>query len=818
MTSRDPKDITPEELKEQKFYGFEEDVSGISVPEALPVLPLRGVVIFPSAIVPLLISRGSSLRLVEDCLAGERMLALVAQKNPEDEAPDPTGLYARGTAGRILKMLKYPDGSVRILVQGLRRIEVIDFTQREPYFRAHIRHLQDVYESSKDLEAVQANMVNQFAKFVSMIPYLPDELQVVVMNIKDPGKVTDLVASNLNISIDEKQDLINTVEVKARLEKLSAILNREIELLELGHKIQSQVQTELNKNQKEFYLRQQMRAIQKELGEGDPRSGEIEELRRKIEEADMPEDARKTADNELDRLKIIPPESAEHTVVRTYLEWLVALPWSKSTEDNLDIPHARGVLDEDHYDLEKIKDRILEYLAVRKLKKDPKGPILCFVGPPGTGKTSLGRSIARAMGRKFQRISLGGVRDEAEIRGHRRTYIGALPGRVIQAIRNAGSNNPLFILDEIDKLGMDFRGDPASALLEVLDPEQNSTFVDHYLDVPFDLSKVMFITTANYLEPVPPALRDRMEVIDLVGYTEEEKLEISRRHLIPKQRTENGLTEENIDFTTEGILETVRSYTREAGLRNLEREIGRICRKVARRVTEGNIEKVIVDVARVHEFLGPERYFAEVAERVAESGVATGLAWTPNGGEILFIEATRMAGKKGLTLTGHLGDVMKESVQAALSYIRSRAERFGLAPDFFENADLHVHVPAGAIPKDGPSAGVAMAVALVSLLTGRVVRHDVAMTGEITLRGKVLAIGGVKEKVLAAKRAGITCVILPKRNEKDLDELSENVRRELSFFFVETIDQALEHALEPKAQKTDSVGEAAPERKRAAAS
>ncbi len=534
-STRDPKEPTAEELKEQKFYGFEEDVSGIVVPEALPLLPLRGVVIFPSAIVPLLISRGSSLKLVEDCLAGERMLGLIAQRNPEEEAPDPSGLHARGTAGRILKMLKYPDGSIRILVQGLRRLEVAEVTQREPYFQARVRLLQDQYQPSKDLEAVQANMVNQFAKFVSMIPYLPDELQVVVMNIKDPGKVTDLVASNLNISLDEKQDLLNSTDVRSRLERLSTILNREIELLELGHKIQSQVQTELNKNQKEFYLRQQMKAIQKELGEGDQRSTELEELRKKIEDAGMQEEARKAADNEMERLKIIPPESAEHTVVRTYLEWLVNLPWSKSTEDNLEIPHARGVLDEDHYDLEKIKDRILEYLAVRQLKKDPKGPILCFVGPPGTGKTSLGRSIARAIGRKFQRISLGGVRDEAEIRGHRRTYVGALPGRIIQAIRNAQSNNPLFMLDEIDKLGMDFRGDPASALLEVLDPEQNFTFVDHYLDVPFDLSKVMFITTANYLEPVPPALRDRMEVIELAGYTEEEKLEIARRHLIPKQ-------------------------------------------------------------------------------------------------------------------------------------------------------------------------------------------------------------------------------------------------------------------------------------------
>jgi ATP-dependent Lon protease len=814
MTTKDPKEPTIEDLKEQKFYGFEEDVSGISVPEVLPLLPLRGVVIFPAAIVPLLISRGTSLKLVEDSLAGERMLGLIAQKNPEEEAPDPTGLYARGTAGRILKMLKYPDGSIRILVQGLRRLEIVEYTQREPYFRARVRLLQDEYQPSKDVEAVQANMVNQFAKFVSMIPYLPDELQVVVMNIKDPGKVTDLVASNLNISLDEKQDLLNTTDVRSRLEKLSAILNREIELLELGHKIQSQVQTELNKNQKEFYLRQQMRAIQKELGEGDPRSGELEELRRKIEEAGMPEEARKAADNEMERLKIIPPESAEHTVVRTYLEWLVALPWSKSTEDNLEMMHARGVLDEDHYDLEKIKDRILEYLAVRKLKKDPKGPILCFVGPPGTGKTSLGRSIARAIGRKFQRISLGGVRDEAEIRGHRRTYIGALPGRIIQAIRNAQSNNPLFMLDEIDKLGMDFRGDPASALLEVLDPEQNHTFVDHYLDVPFDLSRVMFITTANYLEPVPPALRDRMEVIELAGYTEEEKLEIARRHLIPKQRTENGLTEANIEFTTEGIQEIIRSYTREAGLRNLEREIGRVCRKVARRVTEGNTERVVVDLAKVHEFLGPEKFFAEIAERVQEPGVATGLAWTPMGGEILFIEATRMAGKKGLTLTGHLGEVMKESVQAALSFIRAHAEQLGIAPDFFENSDLHVHVPAGAIPKDGPSAGVAMAVALTSLLTGRIVRHDLAMTGEITLRGKVLPVGGIKEKVLAAKRAGISTVILPKRNAKDLEELTESVRQEMKYIFVETVEEALEHALEPK--KEEVTAEQAPvSRKRA---
>lgn len=786
--------------KEQRFFAFEEDLSDVNVPTELAMLPLRGVVIFPSAIVPLLISRGSSLKVVEQALAGDRMLGLVAQKNPEDEEPDVTALYSRGTAGRILKMLKYPDNSVRILVQGLRRIETVEYVQRTPFLRAHVRHLSDIHEPSTDLDAIQAHMVNQFAKFVSMIPYLPDELQVVVMNIKDPSKVTDLVASNLNISLEEKQDLLSTLEVRVRLEKLSTILNREIELLELGQKIQSQVQTELSKNQKEFYLRQQMRAIQKELGEGDARAGEIDELRQKMEDAKLPAEARKAAETELERLRIIPPESAEHTVVRTYLEWLVNLPWEASTEDNLDVPHARQVLDEDHYDLEKIKDRILEYLAVRQLKKDTKGPILCFVGPPGTGKTSLGRSIARAMGRKFVRLSLGGIRDEAEIRGHRRTYIGSLPGRIIQNLRTAGSNNPLFMFDEIDKLGADFRGDPASALLEVLDPEQNNTFVDHYLDVPFDLSKVMFVTTANLLDPIPPPLRDRMEVIELAGYTEEDKLEIARRHLIPKQRRENGLNETQIDFTTEGLLHVIRHYTREAGLRNLEREIGSLCRKVARRITEGKTDPVTIDPVKVHEFLGPERFFSEIAERAQEPGVAIGLVWTPMGGDIVFIESTKMGGKKGLTITGHLGEVMKESAQAALSYVRARAERLGIAPDFFENLDLHIHVPAGAVPKDGPSAGVTIATSLASLLTGRPVRHDVAMTGEITLRGKVLAVGGIKEKVLGARRAGITTIILPKRNEKDLEELPAAVRSEMTFIFVDTIDEVLEHALERREQ------------------
>jgi ATP-dependent Lon protease len=780
-----------------RYVGFDEDVTGVAVPESLAVLPLRGVVIFPAAIVPLLISRGQSLKLVEDCLAGDRILGFVSQKNPEEESPEPSGLYSRGTAGRILKMLRYPDRSVRILVQGLRRIETSDFVQTEPYLRAHVRTLSDVTQPSPDLDALQTHMVSQFAKFVSMTPYLPDELQVVVMNIKDPGKVTDLIASNLNIAVEEKQELLSTLDVRLRLEKLSTILNREIELLELGHKIQSQVQSELNKNQKEFYLRQQLRAIQKELGEGDARTSELEELREKLDAARLPEAAREAADRELERLKVIPPESAEHSVVRTYLEWLAGLPWAVGTPDNLDLHHARQVLDEDHYDLEKIKDRILEHLAVRRLKEDGKSPILCFVGPPGVGKTSLGRSIARAMGRKFVRLSLGGVRDEAEIRGHRRTYVGALPGRIIQNIRTAAANNPLFMLDEIDKLGMDFRGDPASALLEVLDLEQNFTFQDHYLDVPFDLSRVMFVTTANVLDTIPPPLRDRMEVIELAGYTEEEKLEIAKRHVVPKQLREHGLTPEQLRFEDDAITQIARAYTREAGLRNLEREIGRVCRKVARAVTEGRTDPVVCTRERLHEFLGPERFFAEVAERTEEPGVAVGLAWTPAGGDILFIEATRMPGKKNLILTGSLGDVMKESAQAAMSYVRSRAERLGLAPDFFEQADIHVHVPSGAIPKDGPSAGVTLTTAIASLLTGRHVRPNLAMTGEVTLRGRVLPVGGIKEKVLAARRAGIDTVILPRRNEKDLEDVPDSARTTMHFHFVDVMDEVLELALVP---------------------
>jgi ATP-dependent Lon protease len=785
-----------EKSKGEKRFEIDEDLTQVEVPELLPVLPLRGIVIFPGYIYPFLVSRPASLKLIEDVGQASRIIALAAQKNPEEEVPAPEGLYPRGTAVRILRMLRYPDQSIRVLVQGLARIELKNFTQREPYFIAHVERLHDVTQpADKEVAALHDHLVSQFSKFVSLVPYLPDELQALAIQVKEPGRLTDMVASYMKIAIEEAQDLLATLDVRQRLEKLIAILSREIELLELGHKIQSQVQTELNKNQREYYLRQQLKAIQKELGEGDTRSSEIEELENKVEEAKMPPEARKVADKELDRLKMIPPESAEHTVVRTYLDWLVTLPWSASTQDNLDVKHAREVLDEDHFDLDKIKERILEFLAVRKLKNDTKGPILCFVGPPGTGKTSLGRSIARAMGRKFVRISLGGIRDEAEIRGHRRTYIGSLPGRIIQGLRNAGSNNPLFILDEVDKLGADFRGDPASALLEVLDPEQNNTFSDHYLDVPFDLSKVLFLTTANILDPIPPALRDRMEVLELPGYTEEEKLQIAHRHLIPKQLGENGLGDVKIEFTSEAIREVIGNYTREAGLRNLEREIARICRKIARAITEGENAPERIGPEDVQRFLGAPRFFSEVAERTHEPGVATGLAWTPNGGDIMFIESTRMPGQKGLTLTGSLGDVMKESAQAAMSYVRSRAERLGISADFFDKSDIHVHVPAGAIPKDGPSGGVTIAASLASLLSGRPVRSDLAMTGEITLRGKVLPVGGVKEKVLAARRAGIKTIILPRRNERDLEDIPPEVRQELEMHFVDTVDEVLQFAL-----------------------
>ena len=762
-----------------------------------PVLPLRDIVVFPHNIVPLFVGREKSIRALEEVMKNDALVLLATQKNASDDDPAPEAIYETGTLASVLQLLKLPDGTVKVLVEGLERARVQKYSPRTEYYEASAIALADTDAKSVEAEALARSVVSDFESYVKLNKKISAEVVGVVQAITDFAKLGDAVASHLAVKIADRQAILETLSVPQRLEKVLGLMESEISVLQVEKRIRSRVKRQMEKTQREYYLNEQLKAIQKELGEGDGRTAELEELRRRLEEAHLPPEAQKAAERELDRLRLIPPESAEHTVVRTYLEWLAALPWAVSTEDNLDLHHARAVLDEDHFDLEKIKDRILEYLAVRRLKQDPKSPILCFVGPPGVGKTSLGRSIARAMGRKFVRLSLGGIRDEAEIRGHRRTYIGSLPGRIIQNLRNAGSNNPLFMLDEIDKLGMDFRGDPASALLEVLDPEQNNSFQDHYLDVPFDLSRVMFVTTANVLDPIPAPLRDRMEVIELAGYTEHEKLEIARRHLIPKQLRENGLEPANLRFEDDAIVHIIRAYTREAGLRNLEREIGRVCRKVARAITEGRTEPVVCTVAKVGEFLGPERFFSEVAERTDEPGVAVGLAWTPNGGDILFIESTRMAGKKTLTLTGHLGDVMKESAQAALSWIRSRADRLGLAPDFFENMDIHVHVPAGAIPKDGPSAGVTIATSLASLLTGRPVRPNVAMTGEITLRGKVLPVGGIKEKVLAARRAGIDTVILPQRNAKDLEDVPADIRAAMHFVYVDTMDQVLEHALAP---------------------
>jgi len=644
---------------EEKEKRQDEENEEEKIPKLLPILPLKDMVVFPSAVAPLVVAGENSIKLIDDCLTEDKMVGLFLEKNPEREKGEKPDLKEVGTAAVILKMLKFPDKSIRILVQGLRRINIIKITQDTPYFKGEIKSIEEMFEPSKEIEAMKTALINNFSNLISKIPYLPEELQIMVMNIEDPGKIADLVASSLNLSVEEKQEILEAIDIKIRLEKVIGIVQKNLELLELGSKIQSEVQSELNKGQREYFLRQQLKAIQKELGEKDERTSEIEELEKKIAEAKMPEAAEKEARRELERLKMIPIESAEHTVVRTYLDWLVLLPWSISTEDNLDVIRAKEILDEDHYDLEKVKERILEYLAVRQLRKDAKGSILCFVGPPGTGKTSLGKSIARALGRKFIRLSLGGVRDEAEIRGHRRTYIGALPGRIIQGIRTAGSNNPVFMLDEIDKIGTDFRGDPSSALLEVLDPEQNFSFSDHYLDVPFDLSKVMFITTANILDTIPPALRDRMEVLELLGYTDEEKLHIAKRHLIPKQLTENGLKDENLFLHDDAILSIIRDYTREAGLRNLEREIANICRKVAKGITEGKREKVEITKEILKDYLGNKKFFSEIAERTDVPGVAIGLAWTPSGGDILFIESTKMKGKKGLTLTGQLGDVMK---------------------------------------------------------------------------------------------------------------------------------------------------------------
>ena len=736
-------------------------------PRVLPILPVSDLVLFPRIIMPLVLWEASAQKLVNEVLMQDKTFGVLTSRVEKAEGYGPDNLYPVGTAAVILKMRKSEDDSMRLLVQGLYRFKVESWAGFEPYYAAQISPISEEYEPDLETEALVSSVKGIFLKMLELSPYLPSELGALVRELSDPRVLADITAGSLNISKGEKQELLETIDVKERLRQVLSKVNRELEILELGKKIQSQVKTELDKAQKDFYLREHIKALQKELGEGDETTREVDELQFRLEEAGLPPHALKEAERELARLKRTPPTSPDHQVIRNYLEWMIELPWSVATEDNLDLAQARAILDEDHYDLEKVKKRILEYLAVRKLKPDMKGPILCFVGPPGTGKTSLGRSIARALGRKFVRLSLGGVRDEAEIRGHRRTYVGALPGRIIQSMRRAGSHNPVFILDEVDKIGADFRGDPSSALLEVLDPEQNFSFSDHYLDVGFDLSKVMFITTANLLDPIPPALRDRMEVLELPGYTEEEKLEIAFSHLIPRQLEAHGLTAENLEITREGVRLVIASYTREAGLRNLEREIAALCRGVAREVAEGSRTQVKVDAAEVGQYLGPPRFFREAALDHPEPGVATGLAWTPAGGDILFIEVLRMPGNGSLKLTGQLGDVMKESAAAALSYIRARAPFLGIEEDFFEKSDLHIHVPAGAIPKDGPSAGLAMLCAVVSLLSGRPVKKGLAMTGEITLRGHVLPVGGIKNKVLAAHRAGLKEIILPAQNRVD---------------------------------------------------
>jgi ATP-dependent Lon protease len=793
--------------EELDTFEQEDDGSGerVVIPAELPVLPLRDTVLFPHSFMPLAVAREASVRLVADAMAGSRLIGVFTQRDATVEVPTETDLYRVGTATRIHKMFKLPDGSLRLIVQGLARLALGRVNSNHPYLRAEVEEAVEVerVEDRLEIDALQRNIRTNFQKVVSMSPLLSDDLQTLAQNITAPGKLADFVASSLStLTTPVRQEILDQVDVRARMDLLNRVLIKELEVLELGSRIQSQVQSEVGKNQREYFLREQLKAIQRELGEDDEQAKEIEELRAKIEAVGMPEPVKKEALRELERLARMPAAAAEFTVSRTYLDWLVALPWALRTDEVIDLRRTKAQLDADHADLEKAKDRILEYLAVRKLNPEVKGPILCFVGPPGVGKTSLARSIAVSLGRKFVRVSLGGMRDEAEIRGHRRTYIGALPGQVIQGLRRAESKNPVFILDEIDKLGTDFRGDPASALLEVLDPEQNSTFRDHYLDVPFDLSEVLFITTANVLDPVPPALRDRMEVLELAGYTEEEKLQIAREHLVGKQVKNHGLTAEQITFTDDALRTIVRGYTREAGVRNLEREIGSLCRKVARRRAEGDESAVAVSPAVVQAMLGAPRFEdEEIEERTAKPGVAIGVAWTPTGGEILFVEASRMQGTGALTLTGHLGDVMKESARAALTWVRRHASAFGISRDFYKDAEVHFHVPSGAIPKDGPSAGVTMVVALVSALTGRPVRGDIAMTGEITLSGRVLPVGGIKEKVLAARRHGVVQVILPRQNEKNVQEdISEELRRELKIYLVSTIDEVLALALTPGRQ------------------
>jgi ATP-dependent Lon protease len=775
--------------------------AGQPLPDALPVLPLRDMVTYPDTLTPLAVGQERSIKLVNDVLSGERMLVMAASKDPEVEEPGPDQLHEVGVAGAVARMLRVPDGTIRILVQGTERVRLHDYVAEEPYLIARIESLPDVVNPSPELEALTRNVQNTFSQIIEQIPYLPEELQLAVANLDDPSALSHLIAGALRIPSAEKQELLEEVDVARRLRRLSEILARELEVIQLGSEIQSQVESEIEKGQREYYLREQLKAIQRQLGEEDEQQAEVNELRKRVEEAELPEHARKATDRELGRLERLPAAAAEYGVIRTYLEWLVELPWSKRTEDDLDISHAREVLDADHYDLEKVKDRILEYLAVRSLNPESHGPILCFVGPPGVGKTSLGRSIARALGREFERISVGGVRDEAEIRGHRRTYIGAMPGTIIRALRDAGTRNPVFMIDEIDKMGADFRGDPASAMLEVLDPAQNDSFRDHYLDLTFDLSEVLFIATANTLDTVPPALQDRMEVIQLSGYTTDEKLHIAKRYLVPRQISENGLSKSQISFSDAALKAIIEEYTREAGVRNLEREIGTVCRKVAREIAEGKVkDKQSISATRVRELLGRRRFFSETRRRTKDPGVATGLAWTPVGGEVLFVEAQAMQGSGRLTITGQLGDVMRESAEAALSWVRSHAKRLNpqLPDDWFAAHDIHIHVPSGAVPKDGPSAGIAMATALASLISNEPVSSDVAMTGEVTLTGQVLPIGGLKEKALAAQRAGIKRVIVPDRNEGEVAEIPEHERGDLEFVYVDRLEKALEAAIDSR--------------------
>jgi ATP-dependent Lon protease len=796
------------------------------LPDELPILPLRGVVVYPLTAVPLTVGQSRSVQLIDDAVLNKKIIGLVASRDPSVEEPTSDQCYTIGTAAAVQRLLRLPDGTIRLLVLGLERIRILEYTTAQPYLKARVEPAPEYTESTVEVEALRRNIGAMFSRLVELVPGIPDEIAAVAINIEDPRQLAYAIATYMRIDLADAQEILELDDATGKLRKVATLLSKELEVLELGRKIQTEAHSEMEKVQREYFLREQLKAIQKELGEHDEQQIEVDELRTKIEDAGMPEEAHKEARRELDRLAKLPTAAAEYGVIRTYLDWLVNLPWNKVTPDNLDVSHARIVLDEDHYGLKDIKERILEYLAVRKLKaeraaeaaangdgpppdeaphdyirREREGVILCFVGPPGVGKTSLGQSIARAMGRKFIRQSLGGVRDEAEVRGFRRTYIGSMPGRVIQALRRIETRNPIFMLDEVDKLTADFRGDPSSALLEVLDPEQNREFRDHYLDVPFDLSQVIFICTANYLENIPGPLRDRMEVISLSGYTEHEKIAIAQGYLMPRQIKENGLRANEVKFTDAALSQIIRDYTREAGVRNLEREIGRVCRKLAAQTSEGQSAAITVDAADVPTYLGKPHFFGEAALRMQLPGVATGLAWTPVGGDIMFIEATVMPGGRGFQLTGQLGDVMRESAQAALSYVRSRAETLPLRADYFAKHDLHLHVPAGAVPKDGPSAGVTMATALTSLLTGRSVRADVAMTGEITLRGQVLPVGGIKEKILAAHRAGLKTIILPNRNEKDLDDLPQEVRDSLKFVLVEKVEQVFEAALLP-AKKT----------------